>query len=188
MRDFRQPAQPSAFVFDVPPAAASSFTPPAAAGFPIGGLVWYAGGPLNIGPEWLLCGGQEELISDYPLLAARLGTLWNLAFGAPSAGHFRMPNLSGRMPIQSQGATFVTGDIGGEKDHTLTAGEVPAHNHPMNPGGFGPLGIIGPGVSGFSGGGSQFTAINTTGNTGGGGAHNNMPPYIVMNAFMRALP
>lgn len=190
MLDPRRPRLPGAvFLSDIPPPAAASFTPPPVAGVPVGTIIWCLGlGSFSI-VEWLPLDGRDWPTADYPLLATVVGTTYEPAFGAPAPGHFRLPNLRGRMTIAADAVDFFTGGVGGEKNHVLTANEMPSHTHAMNPGGFGPLGIIGPGVSGFGGGGSQFTAVNTTGATGGGVSHNNMPPYVVVpEPRVRALP
>lgn len=75
---------------------------------------------------------------------------------------------------------------GGEKEHTLTVNEMPAHSHIRNRN------------SGYdnnfaTGSGRTIPTNNSVGNqgnirtadTGGGQAHNNMPPYIVVNRWHR---
>ncbi len=85
------------------------------------------------------------------------------------------------------GSTYTIGDTGGEETHTLTVDEMPSHNHD---GGI----LINNTVSG--GARYYFPASSTTngtnvsnsliiGNTGGGQAHNNMQPYIVVNRWHR---
>jgi hypothetical protein len=74
---------------------------------------------------------------------------------------------------------------GGFKTHTLTTSELPSHNHSIT-------GNISR--SGFSFEhhqtnarlpGETFDTNPNTGNTGGGSAHNNMPPYIVAYMWRR---
>ena len=88
--------------------------------------------------------------------------------------------------LLSSGDTYHIGDTGGEATHTLTVNEIPSHNHRQT-------------VTGSrSGSGSTYVswnANNLTGNTdkdarntlntGGGKAHNNMPPYIVVSVWKR---
>ena len=76
-------------------------------------------------------------------------------------------------------------ETGGAKTHTLTTSEIPSHNHSIT-------GNISR--SGFSFEhhqtnarlpGETFDTNPNTGNTGGGSAHNNMPPYIVAYMWRR---
>lgn len=68
-------------------------------------------------------------------------------------------------------------ETGGAKTHTLDTTEIPAHTHslPLN------------GAFGGGGGGDQpLTGSGvSTGSTGGGGAHNNLQPYIVKYVWQR---
>ena len=95
---------------------------------------------------------------------------------------------AGKVPvgIDSSDTDFDTAEeTGGAKTHTLTTSELPAHNH----GGIYPSGSQGsfteafdvdnPG-SGFDKGSEKFTT-----NTGGGAAHNNLQPYIVVYMWKR---
>ena len=76
-------------------------------------------------------------------------------------------------------------ETGGAKTHTLTTSEIPSHNHSIT-------GNISR--SGFSFEhhqtnsrlpGETFDTNPNTSNTGGGSAHNNMPPYIVAYMWRR---
>ena len=79
------------------------------------------------------------------------------------------------------------GQTGGEKTHTLTSAEMPKHSH----------GIRWTSSNGNAGGSSQANPMIRYGETGtgysgaatvetgGGGAHNNMPPYIQVSAWRR---
>ena len=80
------------------------------------------------------------------------------------------------------GANTNTSD-GGEKTHTLTVNEMPAHNHGLALSGGSTTGSYmtysyGEGKRFYSG--TDFVA-----NTGGGQAHNIMQPYIVVNRWHR---
>jgi len=113
------------------------------------------------------------------------------------------------------GATL--GAAGGAETVTLTTGQMPAHNHTLNDAGHdhavvdpahshgynspliaGVLSVTGGGATTMGGvaqTGGTTTGIsinpNTTGisinNTGGGGAHQNMPPTRICNFIMRIL-
>ena len=75
-------------------------------------------------------------------------------------------------------------ETGGAKTHTLTTAEIPAHTHPDYPinYGFTPSGANLVGAMDISAGIPQSAA---TGSTGGGGAHNNLQPYIVKYVWER---
>ena len=71
--------------------------------------------------------------------------------------------------------------VGGAKTHTLSTAEMPSHTHTIN-------GIENPSGSGSNGsedGASSFTNNLTTNATGGGGAHNNLQPYVVVYMWKR---
>ncbi len=73
------------------------------------------------------------------------------------------------------------GETGGEKTHTLTIAEMPAHQHPM--------------ARADGGATYQYSYKNNIGHptsgvaytesAGGGGAHNNLQPYIVVYRYRR---
>lgn len=73
----------------------------------------------------------------------------------------------------------VLDETGGEKTHTLTTTEMPAHTHSYTY----------TALSGRYDGSSSLVATNstsgTTGSTGGDGAHNNLQPYIVKYVWQR---
>lgn len=79
--------------------------------------------------------------------------------------------------VDSSGAIGLTG---GEKTHKLTVDEIPSHSH-------------GSVYSGHASGTKNFAWLSSGGSamaygnvpTGGGGAHNNMPPYIQVSVWRR---
>lgn len=85
------------------------------------------------------------------------------------------------------GSTYTNGSTGGEASHTLTVNEMPSHSHPQYV-------TVSSGGSlsancdydSYSSGKARKSAQNvSTGNTGGGNSHNNMPPYLVVYMWKR---
>ena len=75
------------------------------------------------------------------------------------------------------------GLIGGEADHTLTVAEMPSHRHGASDGQF--HAYTGSNGSDTVSGGTNFKSIQYTAYAGGGGAHNNMPPYLAVYMWKR---
>lgn len=94
--------------------------------------------------------------------------------------------ITGRF-LLAAGGGYSAGATGGEAAHTLTVSEMPAHSHQITTNGS--LYFIGNGVgTEFEMGSwaSRSLAMNyTTVSAGGNGAHNNMPPYIVVYMWKR---
>lgn len=92
----------------------------------------------------------------------------------------------GRIPIglDTSDDDFNTiGKAGGEKEHTLTVNEIPSHNHTIRANiqnGSGNDVLVIKNNAYYS----SAVEMNTSA-TGGGQAHNNMPPYIVMAFWKR---
>lgn len=79
-------------------------------------------------------------------------------------------------------------ETGGAKTHTLTIGEMPAHTHDVNGGSNNDyLGLVGGGQGGWGIGAGTNNNIYRTNldSSGGGGAHNNLQPYIVVHMWKR---
>jgi hypothetical protein len=71
--------------------------------------------------------------------------------------------------------------VGGAKTHTLSVDEIPSHTHSIS----GIEDARGTGSDGSEDGVSSFTGTLTSNATGGGLAHNNVQPYVVVYMWKR---
>ena len=82
--------------------------------------------------------------------------------------------------VDSTDTDFDTvGNTGGAKTHTLITDEMPSHTHSMSI-----ENARGTGSVGSEDGASSFSTVNTSA-TGGGQAHNNLQPYVVVYMWKR---
>ena len=89
--------------------------------------------PYNFAPlGWALCNGQLLPISQNTALFSLLGT----TYGGDGVSTFALPDLRGRVPISSgQGPgmqPYALGQAGGSETTTLSANQMPVHNHAIN--------------------------------------------------------
>jgi microcystin-dependent protein len=124
---------------------------------------------------WLTCDGSAVSRTTYAALFAIIGTTYGAGDGSTT---FNVPDLRARVPggYKSGDANFGTlGGTGGEATHVLTTTEMPSHSHSYpSTGNFN--GWPGNAVGWTGGSGSP----GPTSSTGGGGAHNNLQPYITL--------
>jgi microcystin-dependent protein len=143
---------------------------------------------FNFPPKgWAFCNGQLLQINQNQALFAILGT----TYGGNGTTTFGLPNLQTKSPIHT-GQGFSLGQTGGEQNHTLILSELAAHTHPAigssnaadqsNPAG----NFWATGQTIYSTAANSTMAPQAVTNTGGGQAHNNMSPYLVLN-FIIAL-
>jgi microcystin-dependent protein len=137
---------------------------------PKGGIIMWSG--TSIPEGWALCNGQTVQTSSGPVIT---------------------PNLSDRF-IVGTGNHYSIGNNGGEAEHILTMAEMPSHTHTQDPhthassvnGSDGTTRVRGGGT------GTQYivslgveSATATNQNTGGGAAHNNLPPYYALALIIK---
>ena len=101
------------------------------------------------------------------------------------------------MFILAAGDTYAAGSTGGEATHTLTVNEMPSHEHGLVGGshtylwgdGVGTVNIANATANAGATSGNRLYTIqnewNKTYQSGGGAAHNNMPPYITRYVWER---
>ena len=120
---------------------------------------------------YLLCDGGSYATDDYPILFEAVGYVFG---GAGST--FNVPDLREAFPYGvGPGAPLAAS--GGAETHTLVGAEMPNHNHDYGGTIEGlhdvPIGLVPVAIP------NPFP--EQTSAEGGGGAHNNMPPYLALN-------
>lgn len=146
---------------------------------PVGALQMFAGATAP--SYWLICDGSAVSRTTYASLFDAIGTTYGTGDGSTT---FNLPDMKGRTPI-GVSTDYALGAKGGEKTHTLTYNEMPAHQH-----GSGAVAYIGGAPYGFA-------SLPSTGNhiafsnwvtdaAGAGWAHNNMQPYLAVNYIIYA--
>lgn len=147
---------------------------------------------------WLLCNGQAVSRTTYANLFNVIGTTYGVGNGTTT---FNIPDFRGRVMVgRDAGAGRLTtnnllGSSGGAESHTLTIAEMPSHNHGNATGSTDATGGV---DVAYVGGGANNTAFGASFNLtfidvthwhsipsqGGGGAHDNMPPYQVIECYI----
>jgi microcystin-dependent protein len=133
----------------------------------LGEIMYFSG---NFCPRgWTVAEGQLLDISSNSALFSLLGT----NFGGDGRTTFGLPDLRGRVvvgPGDGPGlSTHRVGEKGGAESVTLSLAQVPAHE----------VAVVQSGGEG-SGAGEGGEVKNTS--VGGGQAHQNMPPYVTIQA------
>jgi microcystin-dependent protein len=155
----------------------------------------YAG---STSPEgWLLCHGQAVSRTTFAMLFSVIGTTFGAGNGSTT---FNVPDARGRViaGVDNMGGTAAgrltnsgtgnpgingtaLGASGGTDRHTLTVPQMPAHTHPVN-----------NAASTTVGGAFTTASLNAangaqpaTASAGGGEAHPNAQPTIVLNYVIK---
>lgn len=142
---------------------------------------------FNLAPKgWAMCNGQLLSIQQNQALFSLLGTY----FGGDGRSTFALPDLRGRTTV---GMENLPGAVYGTETMTLKQEQMPVHNHQLNA-----TTVAGTGRStaanatfGASPDSAQMflgvpgnpvtLATNNVQIAGGGQAHANMQPYLVIN-------
>jgi microcystin-dependent protein len=163
--------------------------------------------PFNFAPKgWARCDGQLLPINQNQALFSLLGT----TYGGNGQTNFALPDLRGRVPLgfgPSPGAAYVLGQNSGAEAVTLGVPTLPQHVHPIDASALtgtvrcgntaanqrSPVGGV-PAIE-TAGVTATYSSMapdanmragtlsvaTTSATTGGGQAHSNMQPYLVLN-------
>ncbi|MFC5649787.1 phage tail protein [Paenibacillus solisilvae] len=132
---------------------------------------------------WAACSGQLLPINTNQALFSILGT----TYGGDGITTFCLPDLRGRAAVHP-GNGVSLGQAAGEEAHTLTANEMPQHNHQVmantssstsnKPAG----NVWGPAQeNSYTASPNTSMSPNALSNAGGSQAHPNMQPYLALN-------
>lgn len=146
----------------------------------------YAG--LTAPTGYLVCAGQSVSTSTYADLHGVIG----YTYGGSGAS-FNLPDLRGRVIAGKDNMGGITasrltnqsgglegdnlGATGGHETHTLTISQIPAHTHSVP--------ASGSILRGDSASEAATDNAGTSGSTGGGQAHNNVQPTIILNYIIK---
>lgn len=170
----------------------------AVSGTPSGAIMPYAGSSAPT--DWLLCSGAAVSRTTYAALFAVIGTTYGSGDGSTT---FNLPDLRGRSAfgVDNMGGTAANritsggsgitgttlGAAGGAETVTLTTAQMPSHTHNLYQGSatYGGAHLRAGTNDVADANGYTSTSSATVQNTGGGGAHNNVPPAIMLNYIIK---
>lgn len=140
---------------------------------------------FNFAPRgWAFCDGQILPINQNQSLYSLLGT----TYGGDGRTSFALPDMRGRTPIHV-GEGHREGQMSGEETHTLSAAEMPNHDHVLRASSLAGNQLTPQGNFLAKSTGQNYAPpsdlgtmkTGTVANVGGGQAHDNMQPYIAVN-------
>ena len=162
-----------------------------ASSLPAGTVADFAGATPPNG--WLLCAGQAISRALYSALFSAIGTTYGVGDGSTT---FNLPDARGRAlfgkdDMNGAAANRLTsggggvagntlGAVGGAETVTLTTNEMPSHSHTVGPFDTN-SGSNGPNANNI---GASWATLPSS-SVGGGGAHKNVPPVLVMNKIIK---
>jgi microcystin-dependent protein len=173
---------------------------------PVGNVSPFAGTEAPVG--YLLCDGSAVSRAEYNALFEIIGE----SYGAgDSETTFNVPDLKGKVVVCRNGSDSdfnSLGETGGSKTHTLTIAQMPSHNHTGATGNAGSHNHTVANTVQKSGNNTitsldsspnEIDNVNTATTTsstvgdhnhtisaqGGGEAHNNLQPYMVLNYLIK---
>lgn len=161
---------------------------------------WSAGGALTIPGGLTLDGGQTPyhtgnkpamLALVYPVgsiymnagSAANPGELFGFGTWSALAPGRMLIGVGSGSDVRGEAKAFGAGEQGGEYNHLLSINEIPAHTH-TNPQGHDYAGTAGNLTSGDDTT-DRVLSNPESSSTGGGLAHNNLPPYLAVYMWQR---
>ena len=149
---------------------------------------------INEPAGWYNCDGRILTIEMHEELFNAIQFAYSSGNFSGEDLSFNIPDMRGRVGVGYGNGNGLTprnlAVIGGAETHTLTVGEMPAHNHGGSTGSTesAATNSTDAGVGGFAG--SHAVADNgshshTISAQGGGSAHNNMQPYLVLRYLIK---
>lgn len=149
---------------------------------------------LSFAPRsWAFCNGQLLPIAQNTALFSLIGT----TYGGDGRSTTALPNLEGRVPMHPGNGPGLTqrrlGQRGGATEEILNTTQMPNHSHEASTS-LAPGNEDDPGATTYLAAGATAatllyapagttldTAMAPLPNQGGGGAHNNLQPYLAIN-------